>query len=180
MTEQENFSDTLFDFFLQAEVLDEENAESLVILRDGEQIEVGFSIPVSLTDIKLIVCPRVEVNDIFLALTDGPENDIVLLLERLSEEALNSSIEWASVTEISIDYFNAFGIHGLYFSKLKFVDLFEDFDDFFDYREDKYKIKTVLFLSEKETKCFFESEDKFYDLVGNKDPVQFSQLSIEK
>lgn len=176
MGKQEDFEDAVFEFFAQSEFLDDDNAARLVITRQGQEIEVGAVFPIVYCEVNFIVCPRLDVNDIFIAVTDGPENDVVLLLERLTEFVKEDDLDWGTAIRLPIEYFNQFGIYGLYFNRLSYKELFEQFDDYFDYHGKQYNLKTVTFLSEKETDCFFDCEYRFYDMVESKDPVKFSQL----
>lgn len=177
MTNQEKFSNAVFKFLTQVEVLDKDNAEDLYVTEDGKQTELGFCIPVYDSDVNLVVCPDINTKDIFLSLSDGPIDDIAFILEGLIEQAKTERHHWHAVTKAEINELNADGIYGFFYNKLRFVDLFESIDDQFEYGGKTYNVKAVMYLSKKETECYFEDEDNFYEMVKSKDPLKFSQLN---
>jgi len=159
------------------EMIDEDELDSFYIEQDDKEFNIAFFAPLKFAnEINLVMSVHDNYSDVYVTVTDGPIEDVAFLLHNLAAEFKSSCKDWGDVLELKSNLLQEHGIHGLFFSRLRFFEFFDDYSDTFELSNKEYKMKAVLFLSKSEIDAFDESEDLFYELIGEKDPVLYSQV----
>lgn len=157
-------------------MIDESELDSLYLEEDDKEFNIALFAPLKLAkEINLVMSVHDNESDVYVTITDGPIEDVAFLLHSLATEFKNSYKDWGDVLELKSSSLQEYGIHGLFFSRLRFFEFFGDYPDTFVLSNNEYKIKAVLFLSKSEVEAFDEDEDLFYELIGEKDPVLYNQ-----
>ena len=171
------FGDAVSDFLAGMALVEENELFYLARECNGEVEKFALAAQLEFTDLHIIVPTVNNGKDIYVTVTDGPVEDIAIILDVLQAGILEDvKTDRGDVLELNNSFLQGHGVFGMFFSRVKYYELFDDVSDTFSFEEQEYLVKAVVFLSKQETELFDKSIDEFYDIFDNKDVVQFSQL----
>jgi hypothetical protein len=170
-----NFEDSVADFISAIPVVDENDMFFLSKEHNGDEVDFAAFAPIKFTDLHIVFTTTDNKEDIYVTVTDGPVDDIATILDALQVGFQDSRTDWGDVLALKNTFLQNNGVYGLFFSRVRFYELFDDTRDTLNFGSQEYNVKAVVFLSQKETDLFDQSEDDFYDIFDNKDVVKFNQ-----
>ncbi|WDE05509.1 hypothetical protein SG34_000735 [Thalassomonas viridans] len=176
MSMQKTFEDYIADFISAIPIVDSKDMFFLSKERNGKEVDFVAFAPIKLTDLHIIFTIIDNKKDIYVTVTDGPVDDIATILDALQGGFEDSRTDRGDVLALKNEFLQSYGVFGLFFSRVRFYEFFDDIPDTFDFNGQSYSVKAVVFLSQKETDVFDKNEDAFYDLFDDKDVVKFNQL----
>ncbi|ABV88689.1 hypothetical protein [Shewanella pealeana] len=149
--------------------------DNIIVWEDASTLkETALAFPITHSDAHLVFTIANDRNIFLATLTDGDIDDVVSILLDLNEADFKA--EWGKAVTTSYESLNRKNIYGLFFSRVRYYELFHSIKDSFRFLGKEYTIKAVIFLSKKEIETYINSEDEFYELIGEKDMVKFEQV----
>ncbi|WP_444896629.1 hypothetical protein [Microbulbifer sp. SSSA005] len=166
------FEDRLISYFEQSPTVDPDAIDKFLLRGEAYALRVGLS-PTGLYLVSGLIPKK---NKIFVTVTDGPTETISYLIDYLSNLPDDSTTNWGDMLELESELLNEHGIRGLFFSRLRFFEFFDNCSDVFQFNGEEVTVVAFLFLAYKEVAAFSRSQDEFYDLIELKDPIRFNQI----